>query len=153
MAWEKGLYCDGALVANNPTAIALQEARLLYPGVPIEMVLSIGTGYFDEANTVQSMGWDLLVNHLVATTTDTEKVDNLLKEFMQPNTYFRLNPYLRDNYPIDEKNKTILLDLKRLAKKYIEEQETGPNAKSTEYLIKLLKGEKLPNNAKSTEFR
>ena len=26
--WEKGLYCDGALVANNPTAIALQEAKV-----------------------------------------------------------------------------------------------------------------------------
>jgi Patatin-like phospholipase len=26
--WEQGLYCDGALVANNPTAIALQEAKV-----------------------------------------------------------------------------------------------------------------------------
>jgi predicted patatin/cPLA2 family phospholipase len=26
--WENGLYCDGALVANNPTAIALQEAKV-----------------------------------------------------------------------------------------------------------------------------
>lgn len=28
--WEGGLYCDGALVANNPTAIALQEAKVCY---------------------------------------------------------------------------------------------------------------------------
>jgi patatin-like phospholipase/acyl hydrolase len=40
--WEEGLYCDGALVANNPTAIALQEAKVLYPDVPIEVVVSIG---------------------------------------------------------------------------------------------------------------
>jgi len=26
--WEGGLFCDGALVANNPTAIALQEAKV-----------------------------------------------------------------------------------------------------------------------------
>jgi hypothetical protein len=26
--WDTGLYCDGALVANNPTAIALQEAKV-----------------------------------------------------------------------------------------------------------------------------
>lgn len=26
--WEGGLYCDGALVANNPCAIALQEAKV-----------------------------------------------------------------------------------------------------------------------------
>lgn len=28
--FEGGLYCDGALVANNPTAIALQEAKVKY---------------------------------------------------------------------------------------------------------------------------
>lgn len=28
--WNGGLYCDGALVANNPTAIALQEAKVRY---------------------------------------------------------------------------------------------------------------------------
>ena len=26
--WEDGLYSDGALVANNPTAIAIQEAKV-----------------------------------------------------------------------------------------------------------------------------
>lgn len=26
--WGSGLYCDGALVANNPTAIAMQEAKV-----------------------------------------------------------------------------------------------------------------------------
>jgi patatin-like phospholipase/acyl hydrolase len=31
--WEKGLYCDGALVANNPTAIALQEAKVRGKGI------------------------------------------------------------------------------------------------------------------------
>ena len=70
--WEGGLYCDGALVANNPTAIALQEAKVLYPGVPIELVVSIGTGYFEEESTMQSMGWDVLVNQLIASSTATE---------------------------------------------------------------------------------
>jgi patatin-like phospholipase/acyl hydrolase len=42
---EDGLFCDGALVANNPTAIALQEAKQLFPGVPIETVVSIGNHY------------------------------------------------------------------------------------------------------------
>lgn len=27
--FEGSLYCDGALVANNPSAIALQEAKVL----------------------------------------------------------------------------------------------------------------------------
>ena len=70
--WEGGLYCDGALVANNPTAIALQEAKVLYPGVPIEMVVSIGTGYVNQESRLQAMGWDLLVNQLIASSTATE---------------------------------------------------------------------------------
>jgi hypothetical protein len=36
------LYCDGALLANNPTAVALAEARMVFPGVPVEAVVSIG---------------------------------------------------------------------------------------------------------------
>jgi patatin-like phospholipase/acyl hydrolase len=28
--WQSGLYCDGALVANNPTAIAMQEAKVSF---------------------------------------------------------------------------------------------------------------------------
>ncbi|KAG5180720.1 hypothetical protein JKP88DRAFT_166335 [Tribonema minus] len=41
---QKGamLFGDGALLANNPTAVALAEARLIYPGVPVEAVVSIG---------------------------------------------------------------------------------------------------------------
>lgn len=32
--WEGGLYCDGALVANNPTAIAIEEAKVSNPSQP-----------------------------------------------------------------------------------------------------------------------
>jgi hypothetical protein len=31
-------------MANNPTAVALHEAKNLYPNVPVELVVSLGTG-------------------------------------------------------------------------------------------------------------
>lgn len=87
--WEEGLYCDGALVANNPTAIALQEAKVLYPDVPIELVVSIGTGYYNNPEKLRTMGWDLLVNQLIASSTDTEDVHALLENFLPEEKYFR----------------------------------------------------------------
>lgn len=38
------VYCDGGIVASNPAAVAIHEARTLFPDIPIEMLVSIGTG-------------------------------------------------------------------------------------------------------------
>lgn len=37
-------YQDGAATANNPAVIALQEARLLWPDLPIDCLVSLGCG-------------------------------------------------------------------------------------------------------------
>lgn len=31
-------------MASNPSAVAVHEARAIYPGVPLELLVSIGTG-------------------------------------------------------------------------------------------------------------
>jgi len=143
VAWEGGLYCDGALVANNPSAIALQEAKILYPGVPLELLVSIGTGAFNQEYTegMQSMGWDTLVNQIVASSTDTEDTHYLLNDFLSPETYYRFNPQLMDNLSIDEKDKTRLASLKLLGKRAFEEMEKSGD-KRLESLIKQLKNAK-----------
>ncbi|KAJ1435588.1 acyl transferase/acyl hydrolase/lysophospholipase [Ochromonadaceae sp. CCMP2298] len=138
--WENGLYVDGALVANNPTAVATQEAKMLYPGVPIEMIVSIGTGYVNELKQIDTMGWDLLVNQLVASSTGTEDTHALLTDLLPKDMYFRFNPQLTVDYAIDEKDKGILAGMKKIARDDVASMETGPGRKEFELMIKMLKG-------------
>jgi hypothetical protein len=37
-------FQDGAASANNPAALALAEARLIWPDAPIECLISLGSG-------------------------------------------------------------------------------------------------------------
>ncbi|PFH38655.1 hypothetical protein BESB_009970 [Besnoitia besnoiti] len=61
ICWESQAFSDGALLANNPTAIALAEARGLYgEDVPIELVVSIGTGKFPSSFSSSRRGDNML---------------------------------------------------------------------------------------------
>eukprot|EP01038_Epipyxis_sp_PR26KG_P004221 gene4221-5997_t len=138
--WEGGIYADGALVANNPAAIALQEAKVLFPGVPLEVMVSLGTGVINTNQNTVSMGWDTLVNSLIASSTDTEDIHALLVDLLPKGRYFRFSPILKENLAIDEKNKTVLSSLKKIASAHYKEMETGKNAKEHEQLIRMLRG-------------
>lgn len=102
--------------------------------------MSIGTGYYNKNEKLRSMGWDLLVSQLIASSTDTEDVHALLKDFLPEEKYFRFNPLLQDLLAIDEKNKAVLLDLKRIAKETYGGMENGEEAEHVEFLINALKG-------------
>ena len=45
------VLADGGLLANNPAAVALREAQALYPGAPIAVLASFGTGAFAPSRT------------------------------------------------------------------------------------------------------
>lgn len=41
---DRDRFQDGAATANNPSVVALQQARLLYPDLPIDLLVSVGSG-------------------------------------------------------------------------------------------------------------
>ena len=154
------VHSDGALLANNPTAIAIHEAKvrpsvrvcgcrslprhglcvycidaltrtvvghlagappffpllaphiyprqpttplaqILYPNVPIEAVVSFGTGNPLEAQPVEGFGWAPIFNQLINSATNTEAVHDSLADFLPSDRYFRFNPSI-ESMGIDE---------------------------------------------------
>ncbi len=79
----------------------------------------------EDNKMISSMGWDLLVSQLVASSTDTEDTHALLSNFLSPDIYYRFNPLLKDNTAIDEKDKSILNNLKEVARKHCQELFEG----------------------------
>jgi calcium-independent phospholipase A2-gamma len=66
---------DGGIIANNPTAIAIAEAKALWPDVPIDLVLSAGTGIRPRGpveNTNQPFVVSVAVS-MLESATETEK--------------------------------------------------------------------------------
>jgi len=132
------MYCDGGIVASNPTAVAIHEARSIFPDVPIEMVVSIGTGGFLEQKNSPRIGWDGIISQIVGSATDAEQIHHVLEDVLgeeglsavsnkgdRKTRYYRLNPTLGmpDEFPIDVTEPEKLDKLKEIAKAYLEEPE------------------------------
>ncbi|KAG5181100.1 calcium-independent phospholipase-like protein A2-gamma, C terminal part [Tribonema minus] len=120
------LYSDGALMANNPTAVALHEAKHIYPGVPVELVVSLGTGcFFEQARDFSdpAVGWDGIVNQLISSATETENTNDIMSDLVPAQQYFRFNPRMTD-MAIDETRPERLAFLKELSDRYFEEPAT-----------------------------
>ena len=64
------LYCDGGIVTSNPAAVAIHEARILFPDIPIELLVSCGTGEFIEVQNEPKIGWDAIISQIVNSATD-----------------------------------------------------------------------------------
>ncbi len=76
------IYSDGGIVASNPTAIAIHEARTLFPDIPIELCVSCGTGEFISETKQPSFGWDGIISQIVKSATDTAKTHWVLEDIL-----------------------------------------------------------------------
>lgn len=97
------------------TTINCSNLQALFPGVPIDLVVSVGTGTVGSQSNDETdrFGWNQLLQTMVSTTTDTEDTHRLLSSFMRPKTYFRFNPILPFNVKLDERNQEVISDLNR----------------------------------------
>ena len=73
-------FQDGAIVANNPSIVALQEAQRLWPGRPVDCVVSVGTGKcppeMSEARSMYSP-LSMMVEAAISTERVAEAVETL----------------------------------------------------------------------------
>eukprot|EP00565_Helicotheca_tamesis_P006505 CAMPEP_0185734444 /NCGR_PEP_ID=MMETSP1171-20130828/22490_1 /TAXON_ID=374046 /ORGANISM="Helicotheca tamensis, Strain CCMP826" /LENGTH=926 /DNA_ID=CAMNT_0028404437 /DNA_START=410 /DNA_END=3187 /DNA_ORIENTATION=+ len=139
------LFCDGGIVASNPTAVAVHEARTLFPDVPIEMIVSCGTGGFElEKTQSPSIGWQSIIGQIVSSATDAESVHHILEDILgeggtaqmggssvSKTKYFRLNPMIgtQDAFPIDGTDPELLERLSQITRNHLQEEEQARKLK------------------------
>ncbi|RUS88543.1 hypothetical protein EGW08_003719 [Elysia chlorotica] len=95
---------DGGLLTNNPTALAIHESRLLWPNENFHCVVSLGTGRFESMSEGQTTKVSLKrrISTIVDSATDTEAVHHTLQDLLPARSYFRFNPYLSEEFYLDE---------------------------------------------------
>ncbi|OEU16469.1 FabD/lysophospholipase-like protein [Fragilariopsis cylindrus CCMP1102] len=145
------MYCDGGIVASNPSAIAIHEARNIFPDVPIELVVSIGTGGFKEQKSEPRIGWDGIIGQIINSATDGEQIHHILEDVLGDGTtaqgassvsntrYMRFNPILGmpDEYPIDVTDPEKLQQIKTITSEYMEQPK---QQRKLQDLADILKG-------------
>eukprot|EP00536_Pseudo-nitzschia_multiseries_P012243 jgi/Psemu1/326739/estExt_fgenesh1_pg.C_4580003 len=144
------MYCDGGIVASNPSAIAIHEARTIFPDVPIELVVSIGTGGFKEQKSEPRIGWDGIIGQIINSATDGEQIHHILEDVLGDGTtaqgkssvsntcYMRFNPILGmpDEFPIDVTDPDKLQQIKTITKAYMEEPEQKQKLQALSDILK-----------------
>ncbi|XP_045927761.1 calcium-independent phospholipase A2-gamma [Micropterus dolomieu] len=121
----KDLHQDGGLLINNPTALAIHECKCLWPNTPLQCVLSLGTGRYETAgkNNTTYTSLKTKLTNVISSATDTEEVHTMLDALLPPDTYFRFNPYMSEDIPLNENRMDKLNFLKSEGARYLERNE------------------------------
>ncbi|XP_031494059.1 phospholipase A I isoform X1 [Nymphaea colorata] len=116
---------DGAIVANNPTIIAIREAQLLWPDAQIDCLVSVGCGSVP-TKTRGKGGWRYLDTGqvLVESACSVERVEEALSTLLPvlPDVqYFRFNPVdERCGMELDETDPAVWLKLEAATEEYMQ---------------------------------
>ncbi|KAM4748124.1 calcium-independent phospholipase A2-gamma [Rhinophrynus dorsalis] len=119
------LHQDGGLLINNPCALALHECKCLWPDVPFQCVISLGTGRYDSAGkgTATHTSLKTKLTNVISSATDTEEVHKTLDALLPPDIYFRFNPVMNEDIPLDENRKEKLSQLQMDGMRYLDRNE------------------------------
>ncbi|XP_063897128.1 calcium-independent phospholipase A2-gamma-like [Helicoverpa armigera] len=119
------LHQDGGILVNNPAAVAVHEARLLFGAAAVARgsLVSLGTGRALSAHTdyrrltsaladrQQPTSWRDKFNKILDSATDTEGVHLVMNDLFPAGGYFRFNPPLMQDCAMDEIDKAKLDNL------------------------------------------
>lgn len=132
------IHQDGGILYNNPSCVAIHEAKLLWPNEKI-CVVSFGTGrslnkrkidsqklydkkdaskWFNGSDALQTSSWKMKFSRILEAATDTEQTHHILSDLMSPGTYFRFNPYLTEMISMTECNAEKLQQIEKDALMY-----------------------------------
>ena len=135
------LHQDGGVLYNNPTTVAIHEAKCLWPNEKIQCVVSLGTGrarnnykyrgndgdkIVDENiinSTTLSSSWKTKFLRILDSATDTEATHTILSDLLPSGRYFRFNPYLTEWLPMTEIRPEKVAQMERDALNYYKRNE------------------------------
>lgn len=119
------LHQDGGLLINNPCALALHECKCLWPDADFQCIVSLGTGRYEGAMKSSATHTSLKakLNNVISSATDTEEVHKMLDALLPPDSYYRFNPIMSEDIPLDENRKEKLSQLLLDGQNYLDRNE------------------------------
>lgn len=112
---------DGAILANNPSLVALCESAALWPGAHVELMCSLGTGTVSlRSITTNIVNWARIAFECVVSADVVHRITGTL---LGPERYYRFDPESLGDVELSEMRLDILGKMLEDGRRYIHRNE------------------------------